>query len=62
MSRYRTMQFVVNIEQITVDGCCREITPITEGMVRRALENLEGVHSVYVREMEASKRNEGVWK
>ena len=45
---YRKKKFVVEVEQVTVDGCGNETKPITEGMVRRAVEKLDDVNSVRV--------------
>lgn len=50
MSRYRKQRFVVAIEQPLIDGCGNEIKPITEGMVRKAIENIDSVCSVNVNE------------
>jgi len=47
----RTVTFIVNIEQQTVDGCGNEVKKITEGEVRsaicKALDD-RNVQSVYV--------------
>lgn len=48
MSNYRKMRFVVEVEQQTVDGCGNEVKPITEGMVRQAIEGLGSAHYVNV--------------
>ena len=45
---YRKIQLTVTIEQQYVDGCGNRTEPITEGMVRQAIERLDSVHSVNV--------------
>lgn len=51
---YRKIQFTVTIDQQYVDGCGNRNEPITEGMVRRAIESLDSVHSVNVTAVDSS--------
>ena len=51
MSNYRKQRFIVETEQIIVDGCGNKTTPITEGMVRGVVNNLPTLRSVNVGEL-----------